>query len=121
MADHNQFGQEGEEAVAAYLLDAGYRILHRNWRSGHKELDIVATEGNELVVVEVKSRKDTLFALPEDAVDARKIRRIVAATDAYLKKYAIDAQVRFDIITVVGFGKERKIEHIRDAFYPPIW
>lgn len=121
MAEHNLFGYDGEAAAVAYLSGIGYRILHQNWRSGHKELDIVAVDGNELVVVEVKSRKDILFARPEEAVNERKIRRIVSATDAYLKKYAIDAPVRFDIITVVGFGENRKIEHIPNAFYPPIW
>lgn len=121
MAEHNTLGKNGEDAAANYLTDHGYRILHRNWRSGRKELDIVAEKENEIIVVEVKSRKNTEFALPEDAVNEKKIRRIVAATDAYLRKFCLDMQVRFDIITIVGEKNNFKIEHIKEAFYPPIW
>ena len=86
-----------------------------------KELDIVAKYNNELIVVEVKSRKDIRFGNPEEAVNDRKIRHIIASTDAYLRKFAIDLPVRFDIITVVGQEAPFQIEHIADAFYSPIW
>ena len=102
MAEHNEFGKEGETAAADFLTEKGYSILHRNWRCGKKELDIVAKYNNELIVVEVKSRKDIRFGNPEEAVNDRKIRHIIASTDAYLRKFAIDLPVRFDIITVVG-------------------
>lgn len=121
MAEHNELGKEGEEAAAGYLTEKGYTIRHRNWRSGKKELDIVAQYRNELVVVEVKTRQHLQFGNPEDAVTNKKIRRIVASTDAYLKKFAIDLPVRFDIITLVGKEAPFAIEHIEDAFYPPIW
>lgn len=121
MAEHNDLGKAGEEAAAHYLKEKGYLILHRNWRRGHLELDIVAAKNNELVVVEVKTRRDTEFALPEDAVDGLKIRRTVRAADAYIKMFQIDAQVRFDIITVVGNRKNFQIEHIKEAFYPPLF
>ena len=74
-----------------------------------------------MVFVEVKTRHATMFGMPEDAVDNRKIRRIVAAADAYLRRYAIDLPVRFDIITIVGSKPPYHIEHIEEAFYPPIW
>ena len=53
MAEHNEFGKEGEEEAAAYLIDKGYSIRHRNWHCGKKELDIVAEYRNELIVIEV--------------------------------------------------------------------
>ena len=90
-------------------------------RENIKELDIVAKYNNELIVVEVKSRKDIRFGNPEEAVNDRKIRHIIASTDAYLRKFAIDLPVRFDIITVVGQEAPFQIEHIADAFYSPIW
>ena len=114
------FGKEGETAAADFLTEKGYSILHRNWRCGKKELDIVAKYNNELIVVEVKSRKDIRFGNPEEAVNDRKIRHIIASTDAYLRKFAIDLPVRFDIITVVGQEAPFQIEHIADAFYSPI-
>lgn len=121
MAAHNLLGKEGEEEAVKYLLSHQYVIRSRNWRSGHKEIDIVAEKDNELIVVEVKTRKNNLFALPQDAVNAQKIKRTVLATDAYLRHFSIDLPVRFDIITVVGNLDHFTIEHIKEAFYPPVW
>ena len=73
MAEHNEFGKEGEEEAAAYLIDKGYSIRHRNWHCGKKELDIVAEYRNELIVIEVKTRKNTRFGNPEDAVTDKKL------------------------------------------------
>ena len=100
MAEHNDLGKSGENAAVAYLEQKGYLIRDRNWRRGHFELDIVAAKDNELIVVEVKTRSDTLFAAPEDAVDLPKIKRTVRAADAYIRLFQIDTPVRFDIITV---------------------
>ena len=121
MAVHNEFGKDGEEAAVIFLERKGYRICHRNWRSGKKELDIVAVCDNELVVVEVKSRRNRFYGNPEDAVTERKIRKIVSSTDAYIRKFAIDLPIRFDIITVTGNQSPFEIEHIEGAFYAPVW
>ena len=119
MAEHNVLGHTGEDDAADYLAREGYHILDRNWRSGHKEIDIVAEKGGVLVIVEVKTRRDARFGKPEDAVSENKIRRIVLAADAYVRLYRIDMPVRFDIITVLG--KYRQINHIIDAFRTPVW
>ena len=121
MATHNILGKEGEEVAVRYLEDCEYKICSRNWHSGHKELDIVAEKDGELIVVEVKTRTNDLFAQPQDAVNAQKIRRTVLAADAYIKCFQIDLPVRFDIITVIGKAGHFTIEHIKEAFYPPIW
>jgi len=121
MAQHNILGKDGEEEAVKYLIAHDYIIRHRNWRRGHKELDIVAEKENELIVVEVKTRKDRLFAEPQDAVTPLKIRRTVLAADAYLRLFQVDLPVRFDIITVVGETGCFTIEHIKEAFYPPVW
>ena len=71
MAAHNRLGKEGEDAVAAYLERQGYTILHRNWRKNRLELDIVAMHEVELVVVEVKTRTNTEYKEPQEAVDWR--------------------------------------------------
>ncbi|BEH00399.1 YraN family protein [Bacteroides sedimenti] len=120
MAEHNILGKAGEEEAVKFLMSHGYTICHRNWRRGRKELDIVAEKEGELIVVEVKTRKDTLFAQPHDAVTPLKVRRIVQATDAYLRFFKLDLPVRFDIITVVGEQNCFTIEHIKEAFYPPV-
>ena len=121
MAKHNELGKLGEEEATLYLKNNGYIIHHRNWHSGKKELDIVAQKDNELIVVEVKTRRNDEFGLPEEAVTGRKIRNIIASTEAYLKKFCIDLPVRFDVITVIGTEPPFQIEHIKEAFLPPIW
>lgn len=121
MATHNKLGKEGEDAAAAYLEQKGYVLLHRNWRKNHLELDIVAEKDNELIVAEVKTRTNNSYKEPEEAVDWQKIRRIVIAADAYIKHFDIDNPVRFDIITVMGTPDNFHIEHIENAFYPPLF
>ena len=121
MAKHNELGKAGEDAAVAYLEQQGYIIRDRNWRKGHFELDIVAASDCELIVVEVKTRSNTQFAEPEDAVDLPKIRRTVRAADTYMKLFQIDVPVRFDIVTVVGENGDFKIEHMKEAFYPPLF
>ena len=121
MASHNELGKDGENAAVKSLLEKGYESGHRNWPTGPRALDIVAQKDGELVIVEVKTRSDACFGQPEDAVDRRKIRSIVASTDAYVRKFAIDLPVRFDIIKVVGNRPPFHIAHIEDAFFPPVW
>lgn len=121
MAAHNDLGKKGEDAAVRFLTENGYRIRHRNWRSGKKELDIVAEREGELVIVEVKTRRDNRFGNPEEAISEQKIRRIVSSTDAYLRLFAIDLPVRFDIITLTGMESSPEIVHIENAFYPPVW
>lgn len=120
MAIHNELGKSGEDAAVRYLEDNGYKILHRNWSRGSFELDIVARYGDELVVLEIKTRSSNEFSNPEDAVTKKKINHIVAATDFYIKYYQIDLPVRFDIIAVLGKEFPFTIDHIEDAFYPPL-
>ena len=120
MAKHNELGITGEDIAVNYLISKGYRILERNWRSGHKELDIVASIGTELVVVEVKSRRNTLFKDPFEAVDYAKMRRMVMAAHAYVLRYGINKEVRFDIIEVVSTANGFTLNHIADAFVPPV-
>ena len=77
-------------------------------------------KGDVLAVVEVKTRERDDYGDPSEAVTLKKIRRMVAAADFYVKFFKIDLPVRFDIVSVVGQGEERRIEHIPDAFYPPL-
>ena len=120
MAQQNQTGKEGEMAARTYLQKKGYLILHANWHFHHYELDIVAQHGQELVVVEVKTRSAMPLLEPEDAVDEKKIKRTVAAADAYIRYFNCDLPVRFDVITLLKDSSGYHIQdHIEDAFYPP--
>lgn len=119
MARQNDMGRRGEMAAKLFLERRGYHVMHTNWHWHHYELDIIATKDDELVVVEVKTRSKDFLLSPEEAVDSKKIRRIVAAADAYVRRFNIDLPVRFDIISVVANGDDLKFDHIEDAFYAP--
>ena len=119
MAAHNELGKWGEEKAAQYLIKKGYQILKRDWKTRHRDLDIVALDEDELVIVEVKTRRNQLFTKPESSVDWRKIRSLTLATHQFLKIYRINATIRFDIITVTGTDDEHySIRHMENAFLP---
>ena len=121
MAQHNELGKWGEEQAAAFLKDKGYTICDRNWRDGHRDLDIVALNEDQttIVFVEVKTRTSAELQEPETAVDKKKIRRIANAAHRYLKQSDADYDVRFDIISVTGTDHSNvKIDHIINAFNP---
>ena len=121
MARHNELGKAGEDFAASYLEHAGYGIIERDWRQGSRDIDIVARteDGTTVVFVEVKTRSSDAIVRPEDAVDARKIRNLGRAADAYVKERAIWNELRFDLISIVGTAPENfRLEHIIDAFNP---
>lgn len=120
MAKHNDFGFSGEDIAIDYLRGKGYVVLDRNWRSGHKEIDIVAQLADTVVFVEVKARSNAFFGNPEDAVTRRKMHLLVLAADAYLRCNAIDKEVRFDIIAITGTVDKPYIRHFERAFRPGV-
>ena len=116
MIDPHELGKLGEDLAVSYLLNKGYQILDRNWRSGHKEIDIVALDGDTLVAVEVKTRKSDTFGEPDIAVGVMKQRMLTWAADAYVRYHNLNVDVRFDIISIVFSDTGHHIEHIEDAF-----
>lgn len=121
MAQHNEFGQISEDRAAAYLMARGYTIRERNWRFQRKEVDIIAQKNGILVFVEVKARRNDNFGDALDAVTDDKIRNLIHAANAYVRYYRLDLSIRFDIITVLGEPGKQVVEHIEDAFYPPVY
>lgn len=119
MAEKNDLGRDGEAVARNYLIRQGYKVMHSNWHWHHYELDIVALKDNEVIVVEVKTRSEDFLVSPEEAVDRKKIRRIVAAADAYMRYFNLSLPVRFDIITLIKSADGYKIDHLDDAFYAP--
>ena len=122
MTAPNILGKAGEDAAASHLQEKGYCILDRNWRKNRLELDIVAMKDGILTFVEVKTRRNTDYREPHEAVDWKKIRHIVIAADAYIKQHDINAtNIRFDIIDVVGTEGRFIITHIENAFDSPLF
>lgn len=120
MATQRELGEKAEKLAQLHLFKLGYKILATNWYFGHLELDIVAQDGDELVIVEVKSRSGIRYEHPSEAVTNAKIKRIVEAADGYILEKDLDLETRFDVITVIFFGDNHELEHFEDAFYPTL-
>ncbi len=117
MAKHNDTGKKGEELAAKYLEDKGYEIIERNYRWKRYEIDIIVKKEPFLVFVEVKTKTNTSYGLPEDDVTPRKASQVTAAAEEYLYESGWKKEIRFDIVAVVIKGQSVEIEHIEDAFY----
>jgi putative endonuclease len=120
MSEAFELGRKGEELAVAHLKSIGYEILELNWRSHHLEIDIIARDGNELVIVEVKARGTDSYEHPSEAVSNKKIRFLVNAAEAYIQEKDLNLDTRFDVISIIFYGRDFGIEHFKDAFYPPV-
>jgi putative endonuclease len=118
MANHNELGKLGETVAAQYLIRKGYEIVERNWRNTHKEIDIIAKKGKELVIVEVKTRQSDEYGDPDLAVTRQKQARLISAANAYIFQNRLDVSTRFDVISIVFHDDNPVINHIEDAFLP---
>jgi putative endonuclease len=118
MANHNEIGIKGEKLAAEYLVKKGFQIIKYNWRYRHKEVDIIARDKNELVIVEVKFRSTDYFGDPSEAVTLKKQRFLIEAAEAYLEDVPDEPQVRFDIVSIIAVNDSYKFDHITDAFCP---
>ena len=117
MAKHNETGAKGEAVAAEYLRAKGYEILATNWRSGRKELDILAANDVELIVVEVKTRSGLGYGFPEEAIIPSKQALLRAAASEYLEQNERFTQVSFDVIGIIlKDGIVEELLHLEDAF-----
>ena len=112
MPNLRQLGAEAEDRAATYLLGLGYTLVTRRFKAAHGEIDIVALDGETLVIVEVKWIRGRL-RLAEAAIDERKMTHLSQAVDEYLAKTGEhDRAVRYDIIAIDPTG----LRHHIDAF-----
>jgi len=118
MAEHLEIGIEGEETAARYLEEKKYTILERNWRYRHREIDIIASLDNMIIIVEVKVRKFIGGERLEEHINRKKQRYLISAANTYMLKRKLDRGVRFDIILFTGESGDFTLEHIEDAFSP---
>ncbi|RAX49935.1 YraN family protein [Arthrobacter sp. AQ5-05] len=113
--NHNQdLGAKGEELAATYLLNAGYRVLDRNWRCNLGELDIVAETDGQVIGVEVKTRSSLGFGHPTEAVNPAKLRRLSHLVRRWCVTHRRSPHaVRVDVVAILlPPGAEPSIEHL---------
>ena len=117
-----ELGRLGENLACDYLRRHGHTILERNWRSGHLEIDIISHDADGIHFVEVKARKESIQAPPQDNVGHLKQRRIVKAALNYLNNthaYTFgSSECIFDVMAVTFTDTEARLEWIPQAYIP---
>ena len=117
MAKHSKIGIKGEQIAADFLQNKGYKIIHCNWRSGKKEVDIIAASGDLLVFVEVKTRSAAKLLFPEETVNRKKQTNLLDAAAAFMEENITYKNIRFDIVAVLLSGEHvKEIVHFEEAF-----
>jgi putative endonuclease len=115
-----QLGQWGENLAAKYLVQSGYTVLKRNFRTPYGEIDMIAQKGEITVFVEVKTRSSQAFGYPEEAITDNKRIHLIEASQSYLQEHSdSDVDWRIDVIAIqyLGDNQEPKIEHFENAVH----
>ncbi len=115
--DRRGLGRHGEELAARHLAAQGYKIEARNWRCAHGELDLVARDGDCLVLVEVRTRRGRALGTPEESITAAKRARLVNLAWAYVQEQGWEGDWRIDVVAVEmdRRGRLLRVEHYENA------
>src|SRR5215207_10358597 len=100
MASHLEIGKAGERLAEAYLLEKGYKILHRNWRCGHEEIDLIVNKDELVHFIEVKYRSSDHHSYPEQAVNKKKIKTLLKAIDQFIFQHPQFLDFRLDVLSI---------------------
>jgi len=112
-AAHLIRGESAEEQAHKFLINKGLSPVCRNYRCKQGELDLIMTDHQTLVIIEVRFRKTDQYGSAAETVTRAKQSRIIAATHIYLSSHKADRPVRFDVIAISGNGN---VEWIQNAF-----
>lgn len=115
MLAKDTLGKQGEDLAARHLVGAGFTVLARNWRCPVGEIDIVALDGDVLVIAEVKTRTSTAFGSPAEAITRRKVDKLRELALMWLREHpGGGTQVRFDVVGVLlPKSGPMQLEHLR--------
>lgn len=113
-----EVGKRGEDVALEFLEKQNMKLLARNWRCGHKELDLVMFDGAFVRIVEVRTLYYPNARRPAESVDRKKRKRIMDAARAFVNLHKIENEIAFDIVSVVMDGSVATIEYVVEAFTP---
>lgn len=116
MATNQDTGKEGEDLAVQWLSDRDYTIIQRNWRYAQYEIDIIASKGNKLHFVEVKTRKTKKYGPPDEEITRSKIRQMIAAGEEYMHQHPGWKWVRFDVLAITILQEEVEYFFIEDVY-----
>jgi putative endonuclease len=120
MGKNQILGKWGEEIAENYLIQKGYEILFRNWRSRYGELDLIARKENVISIVEVKTRRGLTLGWPEESITPKKQEHLINASQLFFDENVnyIDLQWQIDVIAILIESAETrtfKIRHYENA------
>jgi len=104
-------GIKGEEISAEFLQDSGYRILKRNARIGHSDIDILAADGETLVFVEVRTKSKTDRGMPEETLTKKKLERMKKTAELYIAFNHYEGLARLDAVCII-IDNNNRISHL---------
>ena len=113
-----ELGRRGEEAALEYLLSAGLVLREKNFRVGHKEIDLIMESDKYFHIIEVRTRSYDEIMLPHNTVQQKKQRLIISAARYYVKRYGVSKDISFDIVSILWKRGICELEYIPKAFYP---
>jgi len=116
MAKHLMRGRQAENIAKQYFINYCYQIIHRNFRHGSSEIDLIVQKNSLLIFVEVKSKSALRYGEPEKNIRPAQIERIKTASEAFQMMTNWEKDIRFDTILLTFFPQAIKIEHFKDAF-----
>jgi putative endonuclease len=115
--DRQGLGRRGEDLAAQHLTAKGYEIADRNWRCETGEVDLVARDGDCLVVVEVRTRRGRMLGTPEESITSAKRGRLITLADAYVDEYQWQGDWRIDVVAIEmdQRGRLLRLDHYENA------
>lgn len=112
MEARRKFGNEGERCAAEFLKKKGYRLLAEQWRIREGEIDLIMQDRDEIVCVEVKTRRTVMFGPPEAAVTRRKLEKLRRLAESYCKSKNWHGKYRIDVVGILYSGGVPEIWHV---------
>lgn len=111
-------GRRGEAEAERFLNRMGLRTLDKNWRAGHREIDLIMEWSDGIHFIEVKTLRTPNIREPYESINRKKQLLLLSAARVYLASRRINREALFDIVSVVIEGEDAKVEYFPDAFSP---
>ena len=120
-AARQRFGELGERIAARWLRRQGWEVVAHRFRSGRRDVDLIARHRETVAFVEVKARRGEAFGDPVEAVTWRKQRELIRSANVWIDRFGSpDSNYRFDVIGVLVSGEQVRIRHVENAFPVPV-
>ncbi len=111
-------GNKGEDLTTNWLIEKGFEIIARNYRFKHSEVDIIASKNNILHFVEVKTRTNAAFGLPEESIDEKKMNALKKAASAFIEENEQWKNIQFDVMAItLSKNNTPEFFFIEDVFF----